>query len=482
MRGIHAQGALLHTHGIATGSFRKLVDQVLSDEKVYVWLSSSDSEASIEKEEPAKYTFKYTSKGIDSVLKAKAGEATTSGWYSVSQAFKVLGEPFKQEIYESLTLTYDKEIASSNAALWTKFNTIWARLFSLMTTVQFYFYKTGFLYTIFEDCLANGVTYVEIKEGLFMKIWRDVERDEGLVEPEDIVKAFKETVDAFKAEHPKFVGAKLVALDLKFTEPEEVFANVQRLGRLMKKYPQYLAGYDLAGDENALRPMSDYVDALERGCAACAKFGVRVPLMVHAGETNDPWNTQIKDAVQLDNCERLGHAYALSRNPDLMKRVAEAGVVVECCPLSNQVLGLVNHLSNHPGVTMLRSGVKLVLCPDDAGIWHAGPEVAYDICAAAVAWGLTLQEVHDLLRGSLTSSTLGTNSIEGDRLRGALATFDSDWKAFEQRAEKLFEAKASYLKKFFDRACNAHEKLFSKKFVYDVRYHCSGTTSSQQLL
>ena len=417
------KGALLHTHGIATASFARLVDFIVANERVLVWMPGAE-DGCVESENVA-YAFRYQTTSGDAKDPSLAG--IESGWYSAEQIHKLRGKAFWDCIYDALTLTYDEKIASSNKELWIKFNSIWSRLFTIMSTLQFYFFKGGFLWTIFEDCLSNGVTYVEIKEGLFCA--KFVDANAGLAEVDNFtaLEAFKSTVDAFREAHPTFVGAKIVGLQLKFAEPELVTANVEELGRLKARFPQEIAGFDLAGDENALRPMSDYVQGIRAGLAACEKAsGVRVPIMVHAGESNDPWNRQIFDAVEV-GAERIGHAYALPRHPELLKTVAEKGIVVECCPLSNQVLGLVGHLANHPGLLMLRNGVSIVICPDDAGIWHAGPDVTYDICAVAVAWGLKLEEIRCLLRNSLSFSTLGTDPAEAERLNAALVQFDKDW-------------------------------------------------------
>ena len=45
------------------------------------------------------------------------------------------------------------------------------------------------------------------------------------------------------------------------------------------------------------------------------------------------------DAILL-NTTRLGHAYALASHPLLAEQAKEAGIAVESCPISNQVMAV----------------------------------------------------------------------------------------------------------------------------------------------
>ena len=44
----------------------------------------------------------------------------------------------------------------------------------------------------------------------------------------------------------------------------------------------------------------------------------------------------IVDAILL-NTTRIGHGYALSKHPQLMKLVKDRNIAIEVCPISNQV-------------------------------------------------------------------------------------------------------------------------------------------------
>ena len=50
---------------------------------------------------------------------------------------------------------------------------------------------------------------------------------------------------------------------------------------------------------------------------------------------------------------------------ELLKRVADSGVTVECCLTSNVVLGAVSSLDEHPIRSFIQAGVPVTLSTDD---------------------------------------------------------------------------------------------------------------------
>jgi adenosine deaminase len=62
------------------------------------------------------------------------------------------------------------------------------------------------------------------------------------------------------------------------------------------------------------------------------------------------------------DAERIGHGLMLPRHPALFAQAAGCGIPsVEVCPISNQVLGYVPNLMDHPGLLMLRNGVRITI-------------------------------------------------------------------------------------------------------------------------
>jgi adenosine deaminase CECR1 len=101
----------------------------------------------------------------------------------------------------------------------------------------------------------------------------------------------------------------------------------------------------------------------------------------------------------------------------------EQDIAIEVCPISNQVLGFVADLRNHPAVHYINAGLPIVLCPDDPGIMRY--TYAYDYYAAFMAWGLDLKCLKQLAMNSLLYS-----AMDKDEKERALASWSQKWADF----------------------------------------------------
>ncbi|MBK9026098.1 MAG: hypothetical protein IPL69_19675 [Saprospiraceae bacterium] len=78
-------------------------------------------------------------------------------------------------------------------------------------------------------------------------------------------------------------------------------------------------------------------------------------------------------------------------------------MAIEVCPISNQVLGYVADLRNHPAVYWIRSGVPVTSNPDDPGMM--GYTFSYDFYEAFMAWDLN-SDLKMLAMNSIKYSSL----------------------------------------------------------------------------
>jgi len=145
-------------------------------------------------------------------------------------------------------------------------------------------------------------------------------------------------------------------------------------------------------------------------------------LYLHSGESNWAENENLYDAVLL-GASRIGHGIALIKHPLLMEIVKARGVAIEVCPISNQILGFVPDLRNHPAVSYINAGMPVVLSPDDPGIMRHS--LSHDFYTAFMAWGLDLRSLKQLAMNSLVYSTMNP-----DEKGQALAAWNTRWTAF----------------------------------------------------
>lgn len=382
------KGAVLHTHGLASGDFNTLIERVQKAERFYVWRGD---------ESVVHGTFKMI----------PAGAEVPNGYVPASSVPAA-------ELYASLTLP--QNLASSDEC-WEHFGNVWKRIAEVGASSDLYFGKGGFLWDILAHWFSLGVIYVEIKEVLFVP-WVTCEGTE--LKDEEWLDLFVKTVNEFKAENPGFIGARLVCLTLKFLSVEEVQKCYQRTVAMKRRAPNFIAGFDLAGHEDGLAPVEKYAEMLQAEQKAAAEEGVHVPFLLHGGETNQPTATQVLDAVAI-GCERIGHGIAMARHPVVIDEVIAQGICIESCPISNQVLGYVSDLATHACLGLFRQGIPMTISPDDPGVWHYS-DVSYDFCAVAKAWNLDLIEVKAFAKNSLSFSTLS-----GEDRAQALAVWELQW-------------------------------------------------------
>jgi adenosine deaminase len=133
-----------------------------------------------------------------------------------------------------------------------------------------------------------------------------------------------------------------------------------------------VTGFGVAGDERH-GDMEDYVRAFE--IAREAGLGITV----HAGEFGG-WES-VQAALDHIRPSRIGHGVRAIENPDLVKRIAAEGVVLECCPGSNIALKVFDSYAEHPFPALRAAGCKVTLNSDDPPYFWTTLKHEYDIAA-----------------------------------------------------------------------------------------------------
>ncbi|MCC2688790.1 MAG: Adenosine Deaminase, partial [Rhizobiaceae bacterium] len=128
-----------------------------------------------------------------------------------------------------------------------------------------------------------------------------------------------------------------------------------------------------AGDE-LFGEFEDYVRAFE--IAREAGLGITV----HAGELAG-WQS-VQAALDHVRPSRIGHGVRAIENPDLVRRIAVEGVVLECCPGSNVALKVFDGFADHPLPTLRAAGCKVTLSSDDPPYFRTSLKREYELAAA----------------------------------------------------------------------------------------------------
>jgi adenosine deaminase len=150
-----------------------------------------------------------------------------------------------------------------------------------------------------------------------------------------------------------------------------------RVARHAAEHPHpYVVGFSMAGDEAGF-PAHDFVEVFE--IAAGAGLGCTI----HAGEWAGA--DSVRAALELP-ITRISHGVRAIEDPDLVAELAERGIVLECCPTSNVVLGVYRSFEEHPLPALRAAGVKVTLGSDDPPYFGATIAGEYDVCATRLGF------------------------------------------------------------------------------------------------
>mmetsp|Transcript_36896 Transcript_36896/g.56488 ORF Transcript_36896/g.56488 Transcript_36896/m.56488 type:complete len:135 (+) Transcript_36896:1203-1607(+) len=123
--------------------------------------------------------------------------------------------------------------------------------------------------------------------------------------------------------------------------------------------------------------------------------------------------------------KRIGHGFHLAYYPELMKLVKERGICIECCPISNFVLGYILDLRNHPVRGFLHEGLPVTISSDDPGFmnYHG---VTLDYVYAYLAWGLDMADLKQLVLNTIKYGSI----TEDEKEKLTKEFFEPKWAAF----------------------------------------------------
>lgn len=231
------------------------------------------------------------------------------------------------------------------------------------------------------QCAAEGAVYVELIAS------PDHARAVGLSEDEHRAGLFAGIDDA-RAAHG-IEGRIIVSVVRNFgvEAAERVAAEAAAM-----PHP-YVVGFNMAGDEAAFPP-APYA----RAFAVAHQAGLGCS--VHAGEHAGP--ESIRAALALPGVTRISHGVRAVEDPELVRELADTGIVLEVCPTSNVALGVVADYASHPFGALRDAGVAVTLASDDPPYFGATIGGEYEV--AAEHFGLDREALLGVTRTALDAA------------------------------------------------------------------------------
>ena len=157
--------------------------------------------------------------------------------------------------------------------------------------------------------------------------------------------------------------------------------------------PVDTVGIGLGGYEVGY-PAGPYADAF----AAAIALGLHsVP---HAGETEGA--SSVAAAIDSLGAERIGHGVRCLEDAELVRRLADAGTMLEVCPTSNVLLGVAASIEEHPLPALLGAGLNVSINTDDPGSF--GTDLNTELELVHAHHGVTLDQLHSMQLAALDAS------------------------------------------------------------------------------
>lgn len=140
-------------------------------------------------------------------------------------------------------------------------------------------------------------------------------------------------------------------------------------------------------------------------------------LVAHAGEEGPP--DYVWEALDVLRVNRIDHGNRALEDAALVKRIAQQGLALTVCPLSNLKLRVVEELKQHPLRKMLQLGLKATVNSDDPA--YFGGYMNENYKAITHALGLTEDELLTLAANSIDASF--ASEAEKNRLHRELDNY-----------------------------------------------------------
>lgn len=386
------KGALLHAHQDAMIDVDWLIDQVLAT-KDMAMLVNGPGLSTEEARTYGELLFRYTKDTGASAASIWSKDYQATRPVSVTEAAKTFPDGgtdgFKVWLKSRCTITQEESLEHHHGVdnIWRKFTSCFPPLNSMERYEPIF---RALIQRLLRQLLEDGLRWVDFRT-VFFGEFRLESCEEASKGPHDMLRVFDEEVKNFKATEvgKDFWGCRFIWTSLRRWGRKQVVEDMKDCITMKLAFPEIIAGYDLVGQEDMGRPLTDLTPELFWFKKRCMESGVDIPFFFHAGEClgdGDETDQNLFDAVLLGT-RRIGHGFSLYKHPLLMDMVKTKKILIESCPISNEVLRLTSSIKAHPLPALLARGIPCALSNDDPAILgHRENGVTQDFWQALQGW------------------------------------------------------------------------------------------------
>ncbi|WP_419901550.1 adenosine deaminase [Kiloniella sp.] len=188
------------------------------------------------------------------------------------------------------------------------------------------------------------------------------------------------------------VSSELIMSFLRHLSEEEAFAT---LNEAEPWFDGRIVGVGLDSSELG-HPPSKFLRVFN----AAREMGLK--LVAHAGEEGPA--EYVREAIDLLQIDRLDHGNRTIEDAELTKQVANLGIALTVCPLSNLKLCGVSDMKEHPLKEMMAAGLNVTVNSDDPA--YFGGYMTANFISVVEALSLSKTEIAKLCHNSIEGSFL----------------------------------------------------------------------------
>lgn len=138
-----------------------------------------------------------------------------------------------------------------------------------------------------------------------------------------------------------------------------------------------ITGFDIIGREDQKHALSFFKNQLRAFQESCKKAGVNCPFLFHAGESHTDPNRNLDVALEL-GAKRIAHGYAITAKgkKSVLDKCKDRGktagqeLCIECCPISNEILGLHRHVKDAVVYKLMDKKIPCALGSDNPTLFR----------------------------------------------------------------------------------------------------------------
>ena len=386
------KGALLHAHMDATLDVDFVIEKALATEGMAISTNTGLIDAS--SLATAQVLFRYRKEpNTDSAASIWTKDAKPSDFVSMNEAATAFPDSglvgFKTWLKTRCTITGPESLEHHHGVdhVWQRF----ANCFLPLNSLEYYepIFRPA-LQHMLSQIAGDGIRWVDFRS-VFIQPFFLTGHEDPCEDNSAFLQIWTDEVKSFQAteEGKRFWGARFIWTSLRYWPKKQIIQHMKDCIEMKVRFPDLICGYDVVGQEDAGRPLADLTPELFWFKKKCMEAGVEIPFFFHAGEClgdGDATDQNLFDAVLLGT-RRIGHGFSLFKHPLLTEMVKTKKILIESCPISNEILRLTSSIKAHPLPALLARGVSCCLANDDPGILgHGNSGITHDFWQALQGW------------------------------------------------------------------------------------------------